>query len=179
MSNKVIENLTNVTRARIFFEVHSKEQLTTKSLLDTFPDIAQPTMYRHLKAMLDDGILKVVDERKVRGAVEKTYAINLDFGADIERIITENDGEGYLQLFTQYMMGIVAEFTEYSKGANINIVEDLSGFATAPMYVTNEELIEALTKISEIILPLIQNQPTEGRKLRNFCTITTPPKKDV
>ena len=178
MSNKVIENLTNPTRVRIFFEIHGKERLTTKNLLDTFPEIAQPTMYRHLKAMLDDGMLKVVDERKVRGAVEKTYAINLDFGADIERIITENDGEGYLQLFTQYIMGIVAEFTEYSKSENINIVEDLSGFSVAPMYVTNEELVEALTKISEIIMPLLQNKPTEGRKLRNFYTITTLPPKN-
>jgi len=176
MANKIVENLTNPTRARIFFEVHTKEQLTTKHLLDTFPDIAQPTMYRHLKAMLDDGILKVVEERKVRGAVEKTYAINLDFGADIERIVMENDGEGYLQLFTQYFMGIMAEFTEYSQAEGINIVEDLSAFATAPLYATNDEIVEALTKISEIIMPLTQNKPMAGRKLRNFCTILTPPK---
>lgn len=178
MENNAIKSLTNPIRSRIFFEVHSKEVATTKNLLEAFPDIAQPTMYRHIKAMLDEGLLKVTDTKKIRGAVEKSYSINLDFGGDIERIVMENDGNGYLQLFSQYMIGVLAEFAAYSNSKDINIIEDVSAFSTAPIYATNEELLEACTKISEIIMPLINNEPTKDRKLRSFCTIITPPKKN-
>lgn len=173
-----VSNLVNPIRSKIFFEIHNKQQLTAKNLLETFPDVTQPTMYRHLKAMLEEGMLKVVGERPVRGAVEKSYAINLDFGEDIQRIIMENDGQGYLQLFSQYMMGIMAEFTEYASRDHMNIVEDMTAFSTAPVYATNEELVAALTQISEIIMPLVENTPAPGRKLRNLCTILTPPQNE-
>jgi len=177
MQNKVIDHLTNPTRARLFFAIHENEQLTAKQLMEKFPDITQPTLYRHLKAMLKDGILQIASEKQVRGMVEKTYAIHQDMGADISRIVEENDGEGFLQLFIQYITNITGEFAAYAKCENIDIIQDMPAFSVAPIYASREELIDALTKISEIILPLVANEPTPERQLRNFCIITTPPKK--
>ncbi|MCL2287198.1 MAG: helix-turn-helix domain-containing protein [Firmicutes bacterium] len=177
MSTKIVDHFTNPVRSRIFFEIHTNEGMTAKKLLEKFPDIAQPTLYRHLKTMLDEGMIKVAAEKHIRGAVEKSYSINVDLGADIERIVAENDGKGYFQLFMQYIMSIAGEFKTYSESEGIHIAEDLTGFSTAPVYATQEELIEAMMKISEIVLPLTQNEPTPERKLRSICTIITPPKK--
>ena len=175
--NRSIDNLTNPTRARLFFEIHTAGQLTAKNLLEKCPDISQPTLYRHLKAMLDDGVLKIVGEKQIRGLVEKSYAINLDIGTDIERIITENDGKGYLQLFNQYIMGIMSEFAAYSDSEDIDIINDASAFTIAPIYATQDEVYEALTKVGEIIQSLAANKQAPGRELRNLCIILTPPKK--
>lgn len=176
MNSKIIDHLTNPTKAKIFFEITLNEQLTAKKLLEKFSDIAQPTMYRHLKAMLNDGIIKVTGQKQIRGAVEKSYSVNNDLVMDIQRIIEENDGNGYLQLFVQYMMGLMGEFKAYSESENIDILNDGSAFTTAPIYATSEEILEAMTKISEIIQPLMANQQTPERRLHNLCTILTPPK---
>jgi len=151
--------------------------MTAKKLLEKFPDIAQPTLYRHLKAMLDDGILKVTGEKHIRGAVEKSYSVNMDMGLDIARIVEENDGKGYFQLFTQYITGVMGEFKAYTETKDIDILNDGSAFTAAPIFATQEEIIEAMTKIGEIIMPLVTNEQTPERRLHNFHIILTPPKK--
>ena len=177
MKNKLIDNLANPTRTRIFFELAMGEQLTAKKLLEKLPDITQPTLYRHLKAMLDAGMIMVAGEKQVRGVVEKSYAVNADIGADVERIVENNDGDGYFQLFMQFIMNIVSEFKGYCESDNKHIATDCSGFTTAPIHATKEELLEALKKISEVVIPLVQNEPSPDRKLYNLCTIIIPPKK--
>ena len=178
MTSKVMDNLLNPTRSRIFFEISGGEETTTKKLLKKFPDIAQPTLYRHVKALLDSGMIKITGEKQVRGAVEKTYAVNDGIDTDIGQMIEANDGEGFYRLFSQYMMGVVGQFKSYCESKNINLATDMAGFATAPLYATPEEMLEAMTKISEIMMPLVANEHTAQRKLYNLCTIIIPPQKN-
>lgn len=177
MQPKIVEHLTKPIRTRIFFEIYSEGEMTTKQLLEKFADVPQPTLYRHVKALLDAEIIKVVGEKRIRGAVEKTYSVNVDFGSDIERIVLENDGAGYFQLFSQFMLGVMGEFKVYSEVKDIDIVQDASAFTTAPIYATTEEIHEALEKIGAVIMPLVQNEPTPERKLRSLCLILTPPRR--
>jgi DNA-binding PadR family transcriptional regulator len=176
MGNALIENLSNPTLAKIILEIHERGQLTAKELLEKFPRVSQPTMYRYLKAMLADGTLKVTSEKQVRGTVEKSYSVAADFEKSIKRIVTENDGAGYLSLFASYLIGVMAEFRDYSERENIDILNDGSGFTIAPVYATTAELQEALLKVGEILQGLYRNKQTKERKLHNICLITTPPK---
>jgi len=169
-----MEHLTNPARAKVYFEIAKAEQ-TVKTLLQILPEISQPTMYRHIKALLDCQLIKIVGEKQVRGVIEKSYGINEDAAPDIQRIIEENDGAAYFQLFIQYITGVAQAFEAYSHDPNINILEDFSAFAVAPFYATKEETMETLGKLAEIIQPLIGNEATPERQLRSFCTILTPP----
>ena len=177
MNNKIIEHFANPTRSKIFLEIYTGEQITAKKLLEKLPDISQPTLYRHIKSMLDDGIIEVSDEKRIRGVVEKSYSAKFDWAADLERIVTENDGPGYMQVFLQYITGVVGEYRAYCESGNVDIANDGAGFMIAPICATDEELQDAMIKIGEIIQPLLTATQTDGRKLRNLCTITTPPKK--
>jgi DNA-binding PadR family transcriptional regulator len=176
MANNLIANLLNPTLAKLILEIQKQGQLTAGELLNKFPDVSQPTMYRYLKALIEDGTLKIVSEKRVRGTVEKTYAIAADFQEDAERIVAENDGEGYLGLFTSYIMSVMSEFRAYCSLENIDIMRDGSGFTTAPVYATTEELQAALLKIGETIQELLKNEKTDARKPHSICIITTPPK---
>ena len=175
--SKVIEHLTNPTRAKIFYEIVKADQ-TVKTLLQTLPEISQPTMYRHIKTLLDSGLILITSEKQVRGVTEKTYGINPNAAPDIQRIIEENDGDAYYKLFIQFITGVAQEFEAYSRAPNINILEDCSAFSLAPFYATKEELMEMMGKIAEIITPLMQNASTPERQLRSFYTILAPPKKE-
>jgi len=171
-----MEHLTNPARAKVYFEIAKTEQ-TVKTLLQTLPEISQPTMYRHIKALLDSDLIKIVAEKQVRGVTEKSYGINENAAPDLQRIIEKNDGVTYYQLFLQFITGVAQQFEAYSRAENINIIEDLTAFAIAPFYATNEEIMEALGKLAEAMQPLLQNEATPERQLRSFCTILTPPEK--
>jgi len=174
--SSILEHLTNPARAKVYFEIAKAEQ-TVKTLLQTLPEISQPTMYRHIRALLDSGLIKIVGEKQVRGVIEKSYGINEDGVQEMQRIVEENDGTAYYELFIQYIAGVAQQFEAYSHVENINIIEDLSAFAMAPFYATKEEVMETLGKLAEIIQPLLANEATPERQLRSFCTILTPPQK--
>jgi len=177
MNDKIIEHFANPTRSKIFLEIFTGEQITAKKLLEKLPDISQPTLYRHIKAMLDDGMIEVVGEKKIRGVVEKSYSAKFDWAADMERIVTENDGPGFMQIFLQYITGVINEFRTYCESDNVDIVGDGAGFSVAPICATDEEFQDAMMKIGEIIQSLITATPTEGSKLRSLYMVIVPPKK--
>ena len=49
--------------------------MTPLQLRDLLGDVSQATLYRHLNQLADGGLVEVVDERPVRGRVERTYAV--------------------------------------------------------------------------------------------------------
>ncbi|MFP3154666.1 hypothetical protein LQZ18_09620 [Lachnospiraceae bacterium ZAX-1] len=176
MNEKIIACFTNPAKCKLMIEISSKKQVTAKQLAKKFTDIPQTSLYRYLKSMADDGVLKIVKENQIRGTVEKVYACALDFSIEVGKMIKENNGQVYMLLFSQYMMGFMQEFREYTSRADIDIVKDCSGFSLAPVYATREELESALRKFGEILAPLMQNEKTPERSLHNIGIITTPPK---
>jgi DNA-binding HxlR family transcriptional regulator len=177
MTDKIMECITNPVKCKLLLEIYAREQATAKHLSDTLDDIPQATLYRHLKKMLSDGILKVTEETPVRGTLEKTYALAFDLGSDFETILAENSGTLYMQTFTQYFLGFAKQFREYCNSPDINIKEDMSGFSLSHLYLSDEELTELIKSISKVISAAEKNAPKEGRKLRTIGVIVSPPEK--
>ena len=61
-----MECLTNPTKNKLILQVMKEGRTTAKALAEKHKDIPQATLYRHLKKMLADGILKVVEENNYR-----------------------------------------------------------------------------------------------------------------
>lgn len=177
MNDNFTECLTNPIKCKLLLEVYKRGRATTKQLAETHNDITHATLYRYLKKMTSNKILKVVDENQIRGTVEKVYSVADDLVADANKMVMENNGSAYMMMFASFMMGLNEEFLEYTSRTDINILHDGSGFTIAPVYATTEELTVALTKISKIIEPLFNNTKTPDRDLHNIAIITTPPKK--
>lgn len=89
MADKLMDCITNPVRCKLLLEIYSRGQATAKHLSDTYNDIPTATLYRHLKKMLTDGILKVVEETQVRGTVEKTYALAFNINKDMEEMLAK------------------------------------------------------------------------------------------
>ena len=62
MTDRIMECITNPVKCKLLLEIYSQGQATARHLADAFGDIPQATLYRNLKKMLNDGILKVVEE---------------------------------------------------------------------------------------------------------------------
>lgn len=179
MIKKIMDCLTNPVACRLLLEVQVSEHATAKQLAEACPDIPQTSLYRYLKKMTDSGILAVVAARPIRGTVEKVYAVSPSFGEEIGSLIAANDAQAYFTLFTQYMMGLLQEFKEYSTREEIHIADDCSAFTLAPAYLTKEEWAEAAAEIGAILTRLTKQEKTPQRRLHTIGLILTPPKKMV
>ncbi|WP_315109997.1 helix-turn-helix domain-containing protein [Clostridium intestinale] len=175
MEQKVIECITHPIKCKLLLELYSSGKATAKQLAEIYNDIPQATLYRYLKRMTNDGILKVVEENQVRGTIEKTYGVAINLDSNGQDMIGENSGDAYMQMFMQYVFGFVKRFQEYCKNPNIDILKDRSGFSLAPIYATDEELESAMVEYSKIIQPLYKNRPTADRKSRTLGLIISPP----
>lgn len=174
MTDKLMDCITNTVKCKLLLEIYSRGKVTAKHLADIYSDIPQATLYRHLKKMLSDGILQVVEETQVRGTVEKTYSLADNINSDMETMIEENSGELYMQYFMQYIIGFAKQFQEYCQSPNINIKKDMTGFSLSPLYLSDNELTSLVTSISQIINAVKNNKPKPDRKLRTIGVIVSP-----
>ena len=175
MNPKLMECITHPVKCKLLLELQASGTATAKHLAEIYTDIPQATLYRHLKRMTSDGILKVVEETQVRGTVEKTYAVAIELNSSGEEFTGEHAGEAYMQLFQQYILGFIKRFQDYCRKPDIDIIKDLPGFSLAPIYATDEELKNALQEYARIITPLHQNRPAPGRRARTLGYIISPP----
>lgn len=59
----------NPTRMRIIQIMLVKGKVTTKLLADLCEDIPQATLYRNVNRLIQDGLVEVVGENKIRGVL--------------------------------------------------------------------------------------------------------------
>jgi hypothetical protein len=67
--------LLHPVRLRIVEAFLGDRALTTLQLREELPDVPAGSLYRHVAKLVDAGVLSVVGERRVRGAVERTYVL--------------------------------------------------------------------------------------------------------
>jgi len=178
MDKKIMDVLTNPVKCKLFLEIQKCGETTAKHLSETCSDIPPATLYRYLKRMTNDKVLKIVNQTQVRGALEKTYAVDFDMTKDFKEILDSNSGEAYMQSFMQYILGFAGLFQEYCKRDDIDIVKDKSGFSLAPLYLTDDELETLVRNIWDLIKTYENNTPAVGRKLHSIGIMISPPKVD-
>ena len=71
---ELAEVVMNPARQRIFQYLLVHDTATVKAL----PDIPAASLYRHVKILMEHGVLQVVEERRVRGTVESVYRLDRD-----------------------------------------------------------------------------------------------------
>ncbi|MFZ2175964.1 MAG: helix-turn-helix domain-containing protein, partial [Rhodococcus sp. (in: high G+C Gram-positive bacteria)] len=88
-------------------------ELTTADLRRTLPDVTPATLYRHVAALLDAGILRVVDERRVRGAVERTLALGERAAhGDLDEVRAMT-AEQHRRAFTVFLGQLAGQFDRF------------------------------------------------------------------
>jgi len=175
MHDKFMECVTNPIKNNLLLEVITQGKTTAKVLAEKNKNIPQATLYRYLNKMVSDGVLSVVEERKVRNVTEKVYASAIDFAADVEKMLAENSGETYFSMFQQFTVGLLNEFKAYSEQDDIDILNDGSGFRVTPFCATYDELKELSAKIQELVAPYADRDATPECKARSLAVIFTPP----
>ena len=173
-SNKSrIDLITHPVRLRILMTLAGLER-TSQQIAATLDDVPASSIYRHLQILLDAGVVEVVAERQVRGAVEKTLRVaagGASLGAEQAETMS---ADMHRQAFLVFLAQLLHEFERYTQQPAIDLARDLAGYRMAVLYASDEEWLSAITAMNAALLPLLENTPGADRKPRRIATISLP-----
>ena len=162
--NKVKEDLLlHPVRLRIILATAGR-RVTAQQLANELPDVPQATLYRHINTLAAAGILVVVQECRVRNAIEKTYAL-----PDQDLLLTaddlENAGpEDYIRLFTQYLGLQLGYYVRYIQKGDVDFARDNVVFHMFPVYLSEAETQRLGEAVNAALLPYAKNEPSPERQ---------------
>lgn len=148
--------------------------MTANQVRDQLSDVAQATLYRQLKALVDGGLLEIVDEQAVRGGVERTYAV-VESAAKLDYDDLEGAGpDEHFRLFATFVGTMLTDYSTYLGREDFDLRDDRVGYTQAPLWLTTEEFDEFASALRELINERLQHEPTPRRRRYLLNTIVMP-----
>jgi DNA-binding transcriptional ArsR family regulator len=165
------EIVMHPVRLRIIQQLGGRE-LTTGQLREALPDVSQPTLYRHVAILVDAGILAVVDERRVRGAIERTLALG-ERMAHIDHAGLQAMTDAQLRnAFLAFLADTGGRFDRFLDAGDPGL-RGFLGFGTGALYVSADDLETIQNGMMELLAPY-QTDRGDGRRRVDLTTILIP-----
>lgn len=158
-----LELLAHPVRLRIVHAMRGGRMLTTAQLGTLLPDVSKAMLYRHVDLLSAGGILEVAEERRVRGAVERTFRLRQDqavIDADMVKSLSLDDHRG---AFATALAVLAAEFNAYLEQDHADPAADLVGYRQHAVWLSRDELHELISELRSAIAPRLANRPTSDR----------------
>lgn len=169
------ELLLHPVRLRIVQAMLGHAQTTTRELADRLGDVAPATLYRHVAALVDGGVLEVAAETRVRGATERSLRL------DVSRTSVDPDDDGLVDAgraragFLAYLASLASAFDDYLAAPRSTLEADLVGFRQVAVFATDEEWREVAATIRDALLPLTERaERPDGARRRILGTVSLP-----
>jgi hypothetical protein len=166
--------LLHPVRLRIVQSFLGDRALTTTQLRGELPDVPAGSLYRQVARLVDGGVLAVVGERRVRGALERTYVLRASasrIGVDEIAKMTRDE---HRQAFLAFVAGLIGDFDRYLAREQIDPLRDGASYNLAAMWLDDAELAELARELNILFQPAIANEPAPGRKRRILATTLLP-----
>lgn len=169
--------LLHPVRLRIIHALSGGRSRSAAELCERMPDVPRTSVYRQLGLLTEGGMLEIGDERRVRGAVERSYRLRPDrptISPEARSAMTLHD---HRQGFAAAMAVLIAEFNAYLDRAEADPVTDQIGYRQATLWLSPEELDTMLTGFRDLVAPLAENQPGPDRRPYLISPILFPGEK--
>src|ERR1700681_2069483 len=161
-------------RLRIILAFARGRRLTPQQVAGVLPDVPQATLYRQIERLYRGGALAVAAERRVRGAVERTYVL-AEGGASLSpEELARSSPDDHLGYFTAFAAGLMAQFEQYLERSEINLLKDGAGYRQVVLNLTDEELSEMAVALNVALGRFLAYDPKPGRKRRMLATVLLP-----
>jgi hypothetical protein len=168
------ELLLHPVRLRIVKAFLGERALTTGELAAELEDVPSGSLYRHIALLVKAGVLQVVAERRVRGAVERTYTMRQAAAQIQPGEIAAMTADDHTRAFTAFVAGLLADFDRYVATAPADPARDGAGYRMAALWLTDEETAEFFRDLTGILLPRLANAPGKGRRRRLMYGVSLP-----
>ncbi|MFD9702092.1 helix-turn-helix domain-containing protein [Lentzea sp. NPDC059081] len=169
-----LDLLLHPVRLRIVQALLDGHPSTTTQLRQRLPEIAPATMYRHVAVLAEAGVLEVLDEKRVRGIMERTYRLCWDRaqldGADRAAMTPED----HLRAFTAFTGSLLADFGQYVERDSADPAADGVTYQRASLWLTDAEHQELLAELRASITARTGGSPGPGRTRRLVGLVAMP-----
>jgi len=165
--------LLHPVRLRVLQAALGRE-VTTTQLAGWLADVPTATLYRHVAALIDGGVLEVVDERLVRGAVERTLRVALpaaSLGVDEVAALSR---EEHLDAVTAFLAGVLQAATDYLTSPSAAPARDGYGYRQVALWADDDELLELTSRLRQLLHDAAHRGPAPGRHRRILTTVLLP-----
>ena len=160
-------------RLRIVLET-SAGDVTASELAQRLPDVPQATLYRHIATLVDEHVLEVVAERRIRGGVERTL-----------RLVPRNAGIGPIEAasltpdqhvsgFVTFVGALVSAFEHYVRDPGAALDSDPVGYRQAALWLSDEETSHLVEELSGVLARYIEQEPRPDRRRVRLSTVLIP-----
>ncbi len=166
--------LLHPIRLRIIQTFLGDRQLTTGQLGLEMTDVAPATLYRQVAILAQAGVLTVVDERRVRGTVERTYALSIADAQLSDDELGRMTPEDHRRAFMAFLAGVLADVDRYIDSGDVDLQRDGAGYRTIGLWLTSDELTAMLAEIGAAVQARAGNSPGDGRTRRILSTVLIP-----
>lgn len=166
--------LLHPVRLRIVQAFLGDRALTTSDLRSELPDVPPASLYRHVARLVDAGVLAVVAERRVRGAVERTYVLR---GAAARISLDElamMSLDEHRQAFMAFVAALLGDFDRYLARSDIDLLRDGASYQMAGMWLDDAEFADLLRDLARVLQPRLANAPKAGRRRRILGSVLLP-----
>jgi len=171
---KQIDLVLHPIRMRILMAL-SGRQMTARLIAAELGDVPPATLYRHINRLAEAGILHIVEERRVRGTVEKVYTVTEQDTTISPRELAKLSREGHLRIFSTFVTSLLDDFSRYlNKPGPIDYAADGIGYKKYPLELSDKESLAMMAEIHAILQRYEKNEPAAGRKRRIFSTVVMP-----
>jgi len=169
-----VDLLLHPVRLRIVQAFLGNRELTTAQLAAELSDVPKSGLYRHLGVLADAGVLSVVGERRVRGTVERRYALRLENASVSADDIAGWSREEHVQAFATYVAGLLASFERYLSAGEPDLVRDGVSYSINALWLNDDEYSQFLREMSEVVLSRAGLAPGAGRRRRQIALSLMP-----
>ncbi len=166
--------LLHPVRLRIVQAFLGERALTTAELRDELPDVPPASLYRHIALLVDAGVLAVATERRVRGALERTYILRLAAASVGLNDLAQMTAGDHRQAFMAFVAGLLGDFDRYLERGDVDFIRDGVSYNLAGMWLSDAELRELLIEIQALFQPRLANGRKPGRKRRIIGSVLLP-----
>ena len=166
--------LLHPVRLRIVEAFLGDRALTTSVLAAELADVPPASLYRHVARLVDAGVLAVVAERRVRGALERTYVLRLTAAAIGLEEAAAMSADDHRQAFMAFVAGLLGDFDRYLARGDIDLLRDGVTYRMAGLWLDDAEFAELLRELTRVLQPKLANPPRPGRKRRILGYVLMP-----
>lgn len=165
--------LLHPVRLRIVQALAGGRRLSARELGVELGDVTPATLYRHVAALSEAGVLALVEQRPARGTPERVYALVQDAARVAPEELASASTEDHMRWFSIFVGGVLGDFGRYLAG-EVDFVRDGVGYRQIPLELTDGELAELTGRLHAALAPVLANRPAPERRRRMFTTILIP-----
>ncbi len=162
-------------RIRIVQALFGGRQLTAQQLIGATGGYSIATLYRHLKQLIEAEIITVVEERPIRGTLEKVYGITqksaVNFQPEELRQISPQDQARH---FNTLIGTLLNDFSRYVSQEHFDRDQDGVLVRQTSLSLTDDEARHVREILRDALEPYFNRQPGPEHHRRILTTILLP-----